>query len=375
MLIKQLLIRGTNLRKLEELSFEADLIFVFSSKKFKELSLVLQSLREEQPNAIITGCTTAGQIYRDRVYDNSVSITAIKFEKTKLVRKMIHIPDIGDSYKAGQHLADKFKVKGLQHLVVLSDGLNVNADEFLNGLSHKFSNKVTISGGLAGDGEQFNQTFIIDDQIGLKNTISAIGFYGKNLEVNCSSSHGWQPFGINRTVTKSKNNIIYEIDGKPALEIIKSFLGEEKDNLPASALLVPICMEKFEEDSYHIRSIVGVDKGHQSLIFAGNVVQGSVIRLMKTKSRDLESAAKKAARRVNEFSKRKPDFALVVGNVGRKMIHKQMTDIEIEAVQNVFGKDTVLTGFYGYGEFMSSFKNGPCLLYNQSLTLTTFKEY
>ena len=374
MLIKQILLKDTSAKRFDKIPFKADLILLFVSRHTDDFGLLLERLEDAQPNAIVAGCSTLGAIHKDRVYDKNIGLTAIKFEKTEIVKHVVHFADIKQSFKAGRHLASKFKSKGLKHVLVFSEGLNTNADELLKGLYCDFNGQVTITGGLVSGVGNTKDSYFIDDDEGPKNTVTAIGLYSKNLEVTCSNSHGWRPFGMNRVVTKAQGNTLYEIDGEPALKLIRSFLGDNEDDLLGSALQFPIGIEHYENDSYLVRSIVGVDESEQSLVFAGNIPEGAIIRLLKARYDDLVESAEKSARRLKELSKGKQELALIVSGIGRKMVLKQMADVEIEAVQDVLGSKTAIAGFYGYGEFMSTYRNGPCLLYNQSLTITTFKE-
>src|SRR5438876_246695 len=70
----------------------------------------------------------------------------------------------------------------------------------------------------------------------------AIGFYGDNVRVTHGSKGGWDIFGPERRVTKSSGNVLYELDGKPALKLYKDYLGERAKGLPATALLFPLAV-------------------------------------------------------------------------------------------------------------------------------------
>jgi len=384
MLIKQLRLKDSSVERFDKIPFKADLILLFISKKTDDLALLMRGLKVAQPKAVIAGCSTPGVVHKVRVYDNTIGLTAIKFEKTKVEKKVVQFSEIEHSFAVGQHLGSQFESKNLAHLLVFSGGLNVNADKFLKGLSSRLDCGVSITGGLAGDVDNFNmageevdddnETYVVNEDVGFRNTITAVGLYSKDLRVSCSTSHGWRPFGMNRIVTKAENNILYEIDDQPALDLIRSFLGPRVDSLLGSALQFPIGLEKYEDDAYLVRSIVDIDEDDQSLIFAGNIPEGSVVRLLKARYDDLIESAENSARRLKELSKGKPELALIVSGVGRKMVLKQMADVEIETVQKVIGSKSAIAGFYGYGEFMTSYRSGPCQLYNQSLTITMFKE-
>ncbi len=71
------------------------------------------------------------------------------------------------------------------------------------------------------------------------NSIAAVGLYGKKLSVGYASLGGWDSFGPERLITKSEGNVLYELDGKSALELYKKYLGEHAGGFPATGLLFP----------------------------------------------------------------------------------------------------------------------------------------
>ena len=74
--------------------------------------------------------------------------------------------------------------------------------------------------------------------------VAAVGYYGENLKVGYASLGGWDSFGPERLITKSEANVLFELDGKSALEIYKNYLGNYADGLPATGLLFPLCIRK-----------------------------------------------------------------------------------------------------------------------------------
>jgi hypothetical protein len=186
---------------------------------------------------------------------------------------------------------------------------------------------------------------------------------------------GWDSFGIERSVTKSKGNILYEIDNLPALELYKSFLGEKAKELPASGLLFPLSMRKEENEVPVVRTILAVNEEEQSLTFAGDIPEGSYVKLMKANIDRLINGAEKAAEiSVNPLLNAQADLAILISCVGRKLVLKQMVEEEVEAVQEAIGDHALITGFYSYGEMAPFLNDTKCELHNQTMTVTTFKE-
>jgi len=204
--------------------------------------------------------------------------------------------------------------------------------------------------------------------------VAIVGFYGDHLRVGYGSLGGWDPFGPERVVTRSKDNILYELDGQSALDLYKKYLGEHAQKLPASGLLFPLTIRGSNHDEWVVRTILGVNEADHSMTFAGDIPQNTHARLMKANFERLIDGASGAARNTREVHKTDPQLAVLISCVGRKMILKQRIEEEVEAVQEIFGKDTLMTGFYSYGEISPFVPNAKCELHNQTMTITTFTE-
>ena len=358
---------------INNISIPANLFIMFVSPQFNEKEEVMAYLNKTYPDATVIGCSTAGEINDVRVNDFSISLSAIQLEKSKHRMEIVEVTDMKFSYKAGRELGTKLNRSDLKHLLVLSDGLKVNGADLVSGLRDVLPD-VSITGGLAADGPDFNETFLIADDKIHTNKILGLGFYGDDLKVGYSSKGGWDSFGIERLVTKSHKNVLYELDGLPALQVYKSFLGEEAKNLPSSALLFPLKMRDNESDKPLVRTVLGVDEEKQSMTFAGNIHQGSYVRLMKANIDRLIDGAEDSAKMANDIVKESADLAILISCVGRRLVLKQLIEEEVEGVRDVIGDKAKITGFYSYGEIAPHGEFSPCELHNQSMTITTLSE-
>ncbi|MDN3493567.1 FIST signal transduction protein [Winogradskyella bathintestinalis] len=358
---------------LSEIKFIPNIFLLFISPLFKEKRALVDKILECYPNATILGCSTAGEISGISVSDKTVSLTAIKLEKVnhKLVKE--HVTSMTDSSNAGMALANQLNAKDLKHVIVFSDGLNVNGAELVSGLKSVLKD-VSITGGLAGDCSEFKETFVVANNTITDKLIVGLGFYGDQLNVGFSSKGGWDSFGIDRLVTKSNNNILYELDGLPALELYKSYLGHNAKNLPSSGLLFPLSMRVNEHDTPVVRTILGINEADQSLTFAGNIPEGSYVRLMKANVDRLISGAEDSARNANDSTNGGTELAILISCVGRRLVLKQLVEEEVEVVQDIIGKAPKITGFYSYGEIAPFSLFSPCELHNQTMTITTLSE-
>lgn len=379
MKIYQKLYRNNPLKDIESsdyADFIPDLILFFGSRKSLESNSIIRQWRTHFPNSIFTGCSTSGEIHGVSVYDDSISITAVQFEKTKIAHHSMSINDFKNSEAAGQALISSFDLKDLQHVLVISEGLHVNGSELVSGIRSKLPEGCNATGGLAGDGVNFEKTLVVTNEGELKSDhISAIGFYGDNIHIGYGSLGGWDSFGIERNVTKSSNNVVYEIDNQAALDLYKSFLGDKAKDLPSSGLLFPLSMRISTSEKPVVRTILAIDEVKKSLTFAGDVPEGSQVKLMKANIDRLINGAEEAAKTsLIPLKNKSSQLSILISCVGRKLVLKQLVEEEVEAVESAIGGASAITGFYSYGEIAPFLEGAQCELHNQTMTITTFTE-
>lgn len=357
------------------LGFEPDLFLLFVSPDFKEPEAAAKALAAKYPKAKMMGCSTAGEILGDKVFDESMALTAVHFEKTGVELAIARLEDTGNSsFDAGAELGKQLNKEDLQHLIVLSDGIHVNGAELVKGLHANLPKTVGITGGLAGDNADFGKTFTIANGELATHEIVGVGLYGADLKIGFGSRGGWDSFGMERLVTKAVDNVLYELDGQPALELYKSFLGDKASELPGSGLLFPLSMRSEDNDQPVVRTILGISEEDQSLTFAGTIYEGSYVRLMKANVDRLIDGAEDSAKVTKTVGDDSCQLALLVSCVGRRLVLKQLVEEEVEVVNEVLGENVKTTGFYSYGEIAPFDKFTACSLHNQTMTITTLSE-
>jgi hypothetical protein len=357
-----------------ELGDSAQLILLFGSTSILRGKKWLAEIKSIYPKARLLGCSTAGEIYGTRVFDDSLIITAVSFEYTQVKGLTIKIDKMENSYHVGEELAQSLEKEGLIHVFVLSDGLKINGSELVKGLTKNLPGDVSITGGLSGDGAMFKETYVLWDDEPEKDSVAAIGFYGNRLRVGYASFGGWDPFGPERLITRSQGNILYELDGKSALALYKKYLGEHAKGLPSTGLLFPLSVRAREGERGVVRTILSVNEEDQCMIFAGDVPEGAYARLMKANFDRLIDGAVEAAKTSLDLIATPPQLAILISCVGRKLILKQRIEEELEGVRDILGAKATLSGFYSYGEISPFTKNAQCELHNQTMTITAFSE-
>lgn len=354
---------------------DAQLVLIFGATAAFSGNEIVSDIQKQFPAAYVCGCSTAGEIVGQEVLDDSVSVTAIKFDHTtfRAVAAKVNAP--GESFAVGQQLAGALPQDGLVHAFVLSDGLAVNGSELVKGITSRLPTGVAATGGLSGDGASFAKTYVCAGGTAAQNQVVLLGFYGDRLRVGFGSMGGWDSFGPERRITRSKGNVLFELDGRSALELYKEYLGQHAAGLPASGLLFPLALRNEQSGESVVRTILGVDPAEQSMTFAGDMPEGGLARLMRANFDRLVDGAAGAARACRQrIGDGKVDLAVLISCVGRKLVLKQRIEEEVESVVEILGADAVTTGFYSYGEISPFTPEARCALHNQTMTVTTFTE-
>lgn len=354
---------------------DANLVLGFGAREVLERDGLYEEIRTAYPRAEVLLASTAGEIRGTDVLDDALVLTAVTFDRTGVrgVAARIHGED--GSHQAGADLADQLAGDGLAHVFVLSDGLQVNGSALIRGLAARLPEHVQVTGGLAGDAGRFERTLVGLNGTPGQGIVAAVGLYGDAVRIGYGSLGGWDPFGPERRVTRSEGNVLFELDNTSALELYRRYLGEHAAGLPASGLLFPLSIRPPEGGATLVRTILGVNDEDQSLTFAGEVPEGWVARLMKANFDRLIDGASGAARGcLDPVAAGHGGLAILISCVGRKMVLGQRTEEEVESVREVLGDDTVLTGFYSYGEISPVQPTTRCELHNQTMTITTVRE-
>ncbi len=361
------------------LSDGAALVLYFGGREALACGARYDELRRAFPDAHIVGCSTGGQISNDDINDDEIVAAAISFETTRLRLSRQEISDPRYSRECGEAIGRDLFAGDLAGVFVLSDGLNVNGSELVGGIGKIISADTPLTGGLAGDGADFRQTLVGADCAPRAGTIAAVGFYGSAIRVGHGCAGGWDLFGPRRQVTKSAGNVLFELDGRPALELYERYLGpEESKGLPGSALLFPIQVHDVAKpETAVVRTVLAIDRAAGSMTFAGDIPQGWTAQFMRGNLDRLAAGAADAARQARGgvgADQGGQIFSILVSCIGRRLLMGQRANDEVEAAGGELGNDTARVGFYSYGEISPHAVSGRCELHNQTMTVTTLAE-
>lgn len=355
-----------------------NLLVYFGTREALTCGARYGELREMFPGAHIIGCSTGGQIQNDDVTDDAVSALAMQFEATALRSACESIDGPESSRACGVKIGERLADDGLAGLFVLSDGLNVNGSALVSGITSIIGPSIPVTGGMAGDGDAFETTLVGCDVAPRSGCVAAIGFYGDAVRIGHGSAGGWDVFGPRRKITRSRGNVLYELDGEPALDLYKRYLGDEAKGLPGTGLLFPLRIVDPDRTGHDVvRTLLAVDPQTRSVTFAGDMPAGWSAQLMRGNFDRLAAGAAEAARKARQGIACEAGYsgaAILVSCIGRRLLMGQRVIEEVEAAAAELGDSIVRLGFYSYGEISPHAESGACELHNQTMTATVFGE-
>ena len=365
-----------NVDEFPKLDSQQTLVLIFGASEFFDNDQAIQDLIKHYPSSHILGCSTAGEIHNQDILDNSLTVSVTRFDHTSMKHLSVPISTPEEVEKAISEIANQLATPDLQGIFMLGSGLDVNFASIVREIQKSLGQDIPITGGVSGDGSRFERTWVLHDGKPTENMLTLVGFYGEAINIGYGSKGGWQPSGVPMMITKAKDNILYELNGRSALQWYKFQLRKYDVQLPAAALFFPLAIRQSVNDkNYIVRTILNIDEETGGLIFAGEIKERFFAHFMTATTKQLINGAQSAARDINmnKIISSKP-LSIAVSCVGRRLVLEENVTDELKSVLEILPCDTHQVGFYSYGEICPSMNSGFSALHNQTMTLTLISE-
>ncbi|SHO42693.1 FIST signal transduction protein [Desulfopila aestuarii] len=352
------------------------MLWVFADIGYDQQQL-LEGISSVAAGIPLIGCTTDGEISSSGLSEKSVVVLALTADTTQF-HTAVTTSLSEDSYLAGVKIGEAFQHVNPRYLQIFSDGLTGNAMKIVEGIHSVLGKDVIIAGGTSGDRGFFSQTNQYHNGAVYTDSVVAVGITG-DLSFSTGIGCGWFPVGTPKCVTKSEDNVVYELDGQPALQVYEKFLGKYASQLPAVGVEYPLGLlepgEEEDEDYFLCRATMGVDRKANSIIFAGDVPQGAQVKMTMGNEDDVIGAARKAAEdAVTDWKKKYPDISpkviFIYSCMARKIVLGSRIGEEIAEIRQIAGYEVPLIGFYTYGEYAPAGRQKQSCFLNETVTLT-----
>ena len=324
---------------------------------------LVENIKTLIPHIKIIGTTTSGEIFEGNSLKFSTILSFSIFKNTLI--KTYHTPLTYDSYQMGKSLINQFNFqKEPKVAITFADGLRTNGEEYIKSFN-EYNKNLIVSGGLAGDNEAFTQTIVFTEDKILGNGAVVALLFNKDLVVHTQASFGWENIGKTMKITKSKKNIVYEIDGIKAFDIYAKYLGEDvAELLPNSSIEFPLIVKR---DNLNIPRAVISKNGDDSLIFAGNLKEGDRVTFGYGNVESILEYSHEIATN-KEFCYAESIF--IYSCMARLALMQDSIAEEMKALATI----APVSGFFTYGEFYTNPKTKKNELLNQTMTILSLSE-
>ncbi|MCX5697943.1 MAG: FIST C-terminal domain-containing protein [Candidatus Omnitrophica bacterium] len=336
----------------------ADLAIVISSPEFAHSGTLSALKNFLGPATALIGASSRAVISNYGISKQSLGVLLLKLPQGAYCNAAC-IQKIKDRepHEAGEELGEKL-LRGFKGIrkdfgLILSDMAPKENSGLIAGLQERLGLSFPLIGASLLDELNLFRPSIYFEQQPLKDSAAAIIIGGK-LNFGVGVKHGWRPLGKPRLVTKSENNVVYEINGASATNLYEEYfncdLAKLKKELARISVFYPVGIHVKEAQEYLLRSVASIED-NGSLCFQGNIPEGSTIRLMiATKDSCLE-ATKYATREANSYlGGANAKLVLVFNSFSRYKLLGDDSAKDIDIIKGEFGENTPVIGLLSCGE-------------------------
>lgn len=309
----------------------------------------------------VFGASTAGEILNDEVHEESIVAMLLDISRD-VYQLRIFNGQQKTSSQLGQSVAQWAKTfYDNPAFMVSSGGMLANGDHIVNGIIDEMGRQVPLFGGLAGDDSKAQETFVFNGSRVTSNGVAALVLNGNIIGLKGLAFSGWKGIGTSKTVTKAQGNIVYEIDGEPALDIYTKYLNFGDETNTSLSAEYPLLLSR-DDGLFVLRAMMVINED-KSMVYAGSIPEGAKVRFGMAPGPEIID---QAIEQITGFKQQAPRAEAIVlfSCMGRRLALGPMIEDEISAVRKLWG--VPLVGFFTYGEIGPTLQGG-CDFHNQTL--------
>lgn len=348
-----------------------DFVFVFATVGYDQ-QILIQAIREATSGAPLSGCSGEGIITQGVVAETNFGVCVMAIASDELRFENVCVKELAAGFdSAGEHLAEKVRPLLAEDNIacfLFVDGLTFDFDPFRDAFEKALGHDrpLPFFGGLAADNWATRRTYQYHDDQVFSEGISCVIISGKG-EVAWGANHGCVPVGTRRTITRSKGNIIYEIDGTPALEALKDYV-ENGSESQWNKLSLNLCLGfktpehlKQEYGEFIIRYVMDKDDAEGWVAIQSDVSEGTPLWIMRRDKELMREGLQVITQQLHDkLGTHTPKLLMQFECMGRgKVVYREQEKIDLlRSLQQEVGAGLPWIGFYSYGEI------GPISGYN-----------
>lgn len=372
-------IHGTSVSDIEKAlsstmadGFQPTLAIVFMSVKQDRQAINNLLLSK---NIDVFGATSCGEFVDGHQSVGEIAILLLKVSKHYY---SIIFEDIGN--RSLEETTSNLATAALKQftnpsLIVCSTGVNkqgtfFKGEEMVTLLKHSLGTDKLFFGGMAGDDWALNGSYVFTNHKETDDGIVALVLDANKINLTGMAITGWKPLGITRTVTKSINNLLYEIDGRSAVELYLKYLGKE-DKITLNNYNIfeelsfeyPFIVERDGNETL-LKSPMKIDDQEKALVMDLPMPEGTKFWFTNPPDFDIVEEVIEKATKLKQDTNEEADAILIFSCAGREPILGPMVKDENDGIAKTW--QAPMAGFFTYGEFgrvlngQQNFHSGAC---------------
>jgi hypothetical protein len=327
-------------------------------------SLILHEINLAFPGIALIGGTTDGEISSKLEYQQD-SLTLMLFygiatEISAGIGRGVSRNADEATQAAVKQASSKIRNEPKLCLTI-PESLTASGVAILEGLKTALGKEIPIFGGTCGDGFRLQQSYQFWNTEVTSDAVTILLFSGELL-FSHGIAHGWNPIGKAALVTKADKNVLYEIDGKPAIDFYHHYLGD----LPPSPEY-PLAVFETGSSDFYLRATAGVCGLDGSITYLADIPKNAYVQIAEATHNDVLAAAETSiVQALTAFPGKEPAAALFFSCMARRQILGRQTKEEYSRLKNYLSTSLPCCGFYTYGEIAPSQTNGETWFHNET---------
>lgn len=325
-----------------------------------------------QFNIDMVGCTTAGEIVDNQLLEESIVVLLMDMNRDFYTITSVEHNDYPyqNAFEFGNSIKTKYENIGI---LMMTGGFGIDATSIVNGIKDGIGKEIPMYGGVAGDDLQMKKTYAFSHNLLTSSGSVLLVIDTDKIEMSGLAISGWQAIGVEKTITKSKGHVIYEIDNERAYDVFTRYFGltDKSDSIEyLLSLQTNYPLQIIRDTDTILRSPLIMDEKEGTLTLMGGINEGDKFRFSNSPGFEVIEQT------IEEFQGLKNDApeadALILFSCkGRHGALGPLIEDEIEGLYNYW--QTPMIGFLSYGEIGNT-PNGTCEFHNETCSLVTLKE-
>jgi len=317
-------------------------------------SLLLRTIQQVTRATHVVGCSAGGVLATDGEVERAAGVAVLTVRADTFTASRFFMPQLrGRGYETGKEIAAYVqpRLQANNLLTVFPDTYNFNSAAFFHGLSEGVPDLLTVGGGASEDGS-VGETFQLCGDAVSNNAVCGLLLSG-DFSHTVGIAQACQPIGPVHTVTKADQNLLLELDGRPAFKVFADVVRQPLiDDLRRAAASVfvglPVDRERqhIARGEYVVRNIVGFDPEQGIVAIADEIRQGQkMIFSLRDSSGARDDLKLILEEQVRSWEGRTPGFGLYFNCLGRGSGLYGFPDLDTSYIKQYFG-EIPLIGFF-----------------------------